>query len=198
MLAVLLVAPPGVQCGMERDLAIGRPGKFAGLRIERRDQSGIDLSRRCLGGNGIEPPRGPGEDPVVGIDDVRIAVGQRDGNIGIHVRGEMSGDEVGVPQVVRIEEADERCVQLGQAAPDRAALAEVRFELDVAKAAVVELRQAGADGLVGPVGRGIVDDDRADIADGLPRHRLDGLCDEVAVVVIGDDDANGGSYRHSR
>ena len=39
MLAVLFVAPPGVQCGMERDLAVGRPGKLAGLRIERRDQS---------------------------------------------------------------------------------------------------------------------------------------------------------------
>ena len=104
----------------------------------------------------------------------------------------------GVPQVVRIEEADERRVQLGQAAPDRAALAEVRLELDVAKAAVVELRQARPDRLVGAVGRGIVDDDRADIADGLPGHRLDGLCDKVAIVVIGDDHANSGSYRHSR
>jgi hypothetical protein len=63
----------------------------------------------------------------------------------------MPGDEVVVPQVVGIEEADERRVELGQAAPDRAALTDVRLELEVAKAAVVELRQAGPDRLVGPV-----------------------------------------------
>jgi hypothetical protein len=135
----------------------------------------------------------PARIALVGIDDVRIAVGQRHRKVGIHVHDEVSGDEVVVPEVVGIEEADEGCVELRQATPDRAALPDIRLELDVAKARVIQVRQALPDRLVGSVGRGIVDDDRPDVANGLACDRFDGLADKVAVVVVGDNHANSGS-----
>ena len=105
----------------------------------------------------------------------------------------MPGDEVVVPEVVRIEEADERRVELGHAAAQRAGLAEVGPELHVAKPRVAEAREAAPDDLVRAVRRGIVDDDDLQVADGLAGHQLDGLLDEGAVVVIGDHDSDGRS-----
>ena len=172
---------------------VGRPGKLAGLPVDRRNQRGIELSLRYFRRNRIEPPRGSREDAVIGIDDVGIAVGQGDRKVGIHVHDEVSGDEVVVPEVVGIEEADERRVELRQAAPDRTALPDIRLELDIAEARVIQPGKALPDRLVGSVGRGIVDDDDPDVANGLARDRFDGLADKVAVVVIGDNHANSGS-----
>ena len=102
--------------------AVGGLGKLAGLRIDGRNQRGIDRPASCRG-NGIEPPRGSCEHPVVGVDDMGIAVGQRDRKVGIQVRDDLPGDEFVVPEVVRIEKADEWRVQLGQAASNGAGLA---------------------------------------------------------------------------
>ena len=59
----------------------------------------------------------------------------------------MAGDEIVVPEVVQIEEADERRVELHHAAAHRAGLAKVGREPDVAKPWIVETGKAPADRL---------------------------------------------------
>jgi hypothetical protein len=109
----------------------------------------------------FEPPGRSGQEVVVGIDDMRVAVGESDGKVGVHLSAQMPLYEILVPPVVGIEEADERRVQSGEAAPDRPGLSDVRVEADIVEPRIVEARQAIADFLVGVVGRGIVDDDGA-------------------------------------
>ena len=122
---------------------------------------------------GIEPPGSARQDPVVAVDDMGIAEGQRDGKLGIHVHGEGgSGDEVVVPEVVRMRKQTNGVSS--SAMPRRNAPAWPRLvpELHVAKPRVAEAREAAPDGLVQAVRRGIVDDDDLKVADGLARHRL--------------------------
>ena len=68
---------------------------------------------------------------VVAVDDMRIAVSQGDGKVGVHVNAEVSLDEVFIPSVVGIKEADERRLQSGEAALDRAGLADIGVEADI-------------------------------------------------------------------
>jgi hypothetical protein len=169
-------------------------GELAARRIEGRRQRRRDRPLRLgLRLVRIEPPGSPRQDAVVGVDDVRIAVGQRNREVGVHVDCEVPGDEVVVPEVVGIEEADERRVEFAHAAAERAGLAEVGPELHVAKPRVAEAREAAADDLVRHVVEASSTTIDLQVAHGLMGHRLDGLLDEGAVVVIGDHDSDGRS-----
>jgi hypothetical protein len=101
--------------------------------------------------------------------------------------------EVFVPNIVRIEKADERCVKLRQAAPNRPSLAHIVLEPDVVEPGIVQACKAAVDGLIGSVGRRIVNDNCPKIPGSLSRDRFDGFCNECAIVVVGDYDSDGGS-----
>ena len=118
-------------------------------------------------GRVVEPPRGACQHPIVGIDNVRIAIGQADREVGVQVHRKVAGDEPLVPDVVEVEDADEGRIELGHAAPDRAGLPEIGTEADIAETRVVQLREASPNGLVGSVGRSVVHHDGAEVADGL-------------------------------
>src|SRR6185312_1352181 len=105
--------------------------------------------------------------------------------------------EVLVPNVVRVEKADEWCIQFRQATPNGATLPDIRFQPDIAKSGVVQVRKIVANHPVGLIGRSVVDDDNLDVTHRLSRGRANSVPDETRIVVVGDYYSDRGSDRHS-
>src|SRR4029078_6345313 len=101
--------------------------------------------------------------------DVRVAESQGNRKVRVHVDGQVPGQEILVQDVVRIQEADERRVQFGQASANRTALSDVRCQPDIAKPGIVQFGEVLTDRPIGLVGRGVVDNDGLDVADCLVR-----------------------------
>ena len=101
-----------------------------------------------------------------------------------------------VPDIVGIEEADEGRIQFRESATRGARLADVRLELDIVEAPVIQLGKALLDRRIGLISRGVIHDNDMEIAKGLACNRFDGSANIGTVVVIGDDDADGRNSRH--
>ena len=98
----------------------------------------------------------------------------------------MAFQEIVIPQIVGIEEADERRFGGCEAAARGPGLSDVLVETDVAEAGIAKLLQRLLDDRDRIVGRGVVDDDRAQVPAGLAGDRFDRPSHEGAVVVVGN------------
>ena len=98
-----------------------------------------------------------------------------------------------LPDVIRIEERDERCAGFTNASvSSRPRKAEVlhRDVTNPSIAVCLPFHPAG-----GAVGRAVVDDDELEIANRLCKHRFNSVRKERLAVVGGDDDRDGGDRR---
>ena len=174
----MLLAPVGRAVGR---VELGHP-----RRVDRREGAAAIGHRAVL----AEPVDAARDQRALAVDQPGIAGGEAHGVALVEMGGEMALEEILVPQVVGIEEADERRLDGGEPAPRRAGLADILLEADQPEARVGELVQHLLHDGGGIVGRGVVDDHAIEVAEALARDRADRVADIVGAIEAGDDDGD--------
>lgn len=108
----------------------------------------------------------------------------------IKMRGKMRDEKIWQPDVVGIEERQERRIGRGKTITERSKLAAILRTHQQAEAWIVDRLEKLADMVGRAVGRSVIDNDAGPPLVCLRQDRADRILDIGAIIVTGDDDAD--------